>query len=67
MRLGRIINDYSAAGFDLTVSQGMEFAEICCNFDNEVQALIDARASVKAQIERTGIDVSCVGRWNHDL
>lgn len=65
MRLGRIQNNYTAEGFDLAAAQGMEFIEICCNFDEDVQKLIAAQDDVKAQIARTGIDVSCVGRWNH--
>ena len=67
MRIGRIQNDYSAEGFDLVRNQGLSFVEICCNYDNEVEKLIAAREDVKAKIARTGIDVSSVGRWNHDL
>lgn len=67
MRLGRIQNKYTAEGFDLVASQGLSFIEICCNNAQEAQALIDAKESVKTEIARTGIDVSCVGRWNHDL
>ena len=67
MRLGRIQNNYTAEGFDLVAAQGLSFIEICCNNAEEAQALIDAKESVQAEIARTGIDVSCVGRWNHDL
>ena len=67
MRLGRIQNHYTADGFDAVKQSGLEFVEICCNNAEEADALIAAQADVKAQIARTGIDVSCIGRWNHDL
>ncbi len=67
MRLGRINNNYTKEGFDLTKAQGMDFAEICCNYASDAEKLINAKDDVKAQIERTGIAISCVGRWNHDL
>lgn len=67
MRLGRIQNDYTAQGFDKVKEQGLEFMEICCNNAEEATALINAKDRVKEQIARTGIDVSCIGRWNHDV
>jgi len=67
MRLGRIQNNYTAAGFDLVKNSGLNFIEICCNNAEEAENLIAAQASVKEQILRTGIDVSCVGRWNHSM
>ena len=67
MRLGRIQNDYSAAGFDLVKNSGLDFVEICCNNAEEAERLIGKQDAVKAEILRTGIDVSCVGRWNHSL
>ncbi|MBE6552097.1 MAG: sugar phosphate isomerase/epimerase [Ruminococcaceae bacterium] len=67
MRIGRIQNDYSASGFDLVKNSGLEFVEICRNDDNEAERLIADKESVKEQIIRTGIDVSSVGRWNHNI
>ncbi len=67
MRLGRIQNDYSASGFDKVVSEGLEFIEICCNSHDDAEALSDSIGSVKEQILRTGIPVSCIGRWNHSV
>lgn len=66
MRIGRI-NGYTAEKFDQTKEAGLKFIEICCNNAEEAAALIGAKESVKEQIARTGIDVSSVGRWNHDL
>lgn len=67
MRLGRIQNDYSAAGFDLVKAEKLQFVEICCNNQEDGERLIASKADVKEQIRRTGIDVSCVGRWNHNI
>ena len=66
MRIGRI-NKYSAEHFDRTKESGLSFIEICCNNAAEADNLINAKEDVKKQIVRTGIDVSSVGRWNHDL
>lgn len=67
MRIGRIQNNYTAEGFDLVKSTSLSFIEICCNNQTEAEKLIGARDDIKAQIARTGIDVSSVGRWNHDI
>ena len=67
MKLGRIQNNYTKEGFDLVKSQGLSFIEICCNNDEESRNLVEAKDSVIAEIERTGIPVSCVGRWNHNV
>ena len=67
MRVGRIQNNYSKEGFDIVKTLGLEFIEICCNNEMEVQALLDSKEQVKKNIKQTGIDVSCVGRWNHNL
>ena len=67
MRLGRIQNNYTAEGFDLVKEQGLDFIEICCNNQADAEKLIAAKDSVKALIAESGIDVSCVGRWNHDV
>lgn len=66
MRIGRI-NGYNAVAFDSTKAAGLKFIEVCCNNASEAAAFIEAKDSVKEQIARTGIDVSCVGRWNHDV
>ena len=50
MRLGRIQNDFSAAGFDLVKAQGLEFIEFCCNNDEQSHRLIDAKESIKKEI-----------------
>ena len=67
MKLGRIQNNYTKDVFDLVKSQGLSFIEICCNNDEDSKNLVEAKDSVIAEIERTGIPVSCVGRWNHNV
>ncbi len=66
MRIGRI-NKYSAECFDQTKTAGLEFIEICCNNGEEAMRMIDSADSIISEMKRTGIDVSCVGRWNHDV
>ena len=67
MRLGRIQNNYTAEGFDLVLREKLDFIEICCNNDEEADAFIAAKDGIREQIRRTGLDVSCVGRWNHSM
>ena len=67
MRIGRIQNNYTAAGFDLVKNTNLEFIEICCNDAEAAANFVAAKESVKAEMARTGIDISCVGRWNHDV
>ena len=67
MRLGRIQNDYTEKGFSLVRDQKLAFVEICRNSEEEALDLIAKKDAVKAAAEATGIPVSCVGRWNHDV
>ena len=62
-----MISDYSANGFDKIKKMGLSFAEFCCNNAEESQNLVAQKENIKKQIARTGIDVSCIGRWNHSL
>ena len=66
MRLGRI-KGYSAADFDKVKEQGLSFIEICTNNQHEAELFLNASEGIKNEIARTGIDVSCIGRWNHDI
>ena len=67
MRIGRIQNNYTGYGFDLVKGQKLSFIEICCNNREEAEKLILSKTDVLAEISRTGIDVSAVGRWNHTV
>jgi sugar phosphate isomerase/epimerase len=67
MRIGRIQNNRTDAGFDKVKAQGLEFIEYCCNNEAESDALCADRQLILDQKARTGLDISCVGRWNHDV
>lgn len=63
MKLG-IIRGYSPEAFDFVKSKGLEFTEICCNFDPETENFNASADAIKAEIVRTGVSVQSVGRWN---
>ena len=63
MKLG-IIRGYDAAAFDFVKGKGLDFIEVCTNFDNESEAFIASVDDIRANIDRTGVPVLSVGRWN---
>lgn len=63
MKLG-IIRGNEAKSYDFAKAKGLDFIEICTNFDNESEAFIQSADETLANIERTGIPVLSVGRWN---
>ncbi len=63
MKLG-IISGFGANSFDYVKSLGLEFIESCRNDDNEANAFIANVSSIKENIQRTGITIQSVGRWN---
>ena len=67
MKLGRIYFDHTTEGYRKVKDSGLDFVEICCNFDHDNKAITDAKETIKKAITDTGIDVSCLGRWNHEL
>ena len=67
MRLGRILDNYTAQGFDAVKTSNLEFVEFCCNNAKEADELIAAKNKILAESARTGVAVSCVGRWNHSV
>ena len=66
MRLGRI-NGYSIADFEKVKEQGLSFIEICTNNQEEAERQIAHSEEIKELVKSSGIDVSCIGRWNHDI
>lgn len=66
MRLGRICG-YDKEAFERIKNQGLDFIEVCCNNEDELDAFVAAKENTKALISQTGIGISSVGRWNHDL
>lgn len=67
MRLGRICFDHSAEGYKKVKAAGLDFVEICCNYDHDVKGIIEIRDTIKDAINQSGVDVSCLGKWNHEL
>ena len=63
MKLG-IIRPNEAKSFDFAKEKGLDFIELCTNFDNESEAFIASENELLANIDRTGIPVLSVGRWN---
>ena len=51
MKLG-MIRHPNSAGFDYLAAKGLEFMEVCCNFDPESRSFIDTKDEIKAAIEK---------------
>lgn len=66
MRIGRI-SGYSREHFEKVKMQGLSFIEICTNNEQEARRFLECKDAIKEEIKLTGIDVSSVGRWNHDI
>ncbi len=66
MKLG-IINGYKAENFDFVKNKGLDFIEVCCNFDSDCERVISNKDSIKENIARTGVPVLSLGRWNHEI
>jgi len=67
MRLGRIYGDHTAEGYKRVKENGLDFVEICCNYDNDIEMVNQNRDAIKNACEVSGIDLSCLGKWNHSL
>lgn len=66
MKLGRICG-YDDKSFDIVKSQGLDFIEICRNYEKDADDFVKAVEDVKKNMKRTGLYISSVGRWNHDI
>ena len=67
MRIGQIYSYNDPAYFHDAKANGLEFIEVCCNFAPDNEAFIAAVDKIKQGINETGVDVSSVGRWNHEM
>ena len=67
MRIGRIQNNYTKDGFEGVKDMGLEFIEICCNYDKDIERLLSSESEIIENVKRTGIDISSIGRWNHEI
>lgn len=65
MKLG-IIRQIAPESFDYAKEKGLDFIEICSNFDNETESFIASADDILKNIDRTGIPVLSVGRWNSE-
>lgn len=63
MKLG-IIRGFNAADFDFVKANGLDFIESCRNNNEESVDFVSHKEAIKANIERTGIPIGSVGRWN---
>ena len=67
MRLGRIVRGWTLEGFMEAKEQNLEFAELCCNNQEEAERLVGMKDELRYRMEKSGLDISCIGRWNHDV
>lgn len=65
MKLG-IIRKYSEADFAYIKDRGLDFMEICSNFDNESEDFIAKGDEIASYIEKYELPVLSVGRWNSE-
>ena len=65
MRIGRIIFDRTEAGFNAFKEAGLTFAEICLNFPEDDERILKEASDIRQSIDKSGLPVSCIGRWNH--
>ena len=63
MKLG-MIHGFGASSFDYVKAKNLSFIEICRNYDKDAEEFIGAVEDVKRQIDRTGVQIASVGRWN---
>jgi sugar phosphate isomerase/epimerase len=63
MKLG-MIQQWRSECFDYVKGKGLSFIEICRNYDPDAEEFIAHADEVKANVERTGVSIASVGRWN---
>ena len=63
MKLG-MIRQWRAECFDYAKEKGLSFIEICRNYDADAEEFIAHADEVRANVERTGVSIGSVGRWN---
>ena len=67
MRLGRIISDWSINGFNMALNQELESVEFCCNDEKDALSFISRKEEILDSMKKTGLPISSIGRWNHDV
>lgn len=68
MKLGMICENmkdcYGPVAFDAVGKYGLDFIEVCCNFDKDYEEFISKTKETKKLVDETGITIGSVGRWN---
>ena len=67
MRLGRIYFDHTVEGYKKVKENGLDFVEICCNYDKDIDFVVGEKERFKSVIEESGVEIACLGKWNHEL
>lgn len=67
MRIGQIYPYDNPAYFHDAKANGLKFIEVCCNYGPDNDHFIASVENMKKGIAESGVDVSCVGRWNHEM
>jgi sugar phosphate isomerase/epimerase len=65
MKLG-MIRGYSEDFFRYTKDHGLDFIEVCTNYDNETEAFIANIEETKKLIDKYELPILSVGRWNSE-
>ena len=55
---------FEPGAFDYVKSKGLDFVEICSNYDFDDDRIIAAVPRIKEEIAESGIGVGSMGRWN---
>jgi len=68
MKLGIISESYSDLYGPITFREvgklGLDFIEVCCNFDPDTENFVRDAKEIRKLVDSTGIAVGSVGRWN---
>lgn len=55
---------YGPVAFEEVGKLGLDFIEVCCNFDPDTDEFIARASETRKLVEQTGIKIGSVGRWN---
>ena len=68
MKIGMICESlqdhYGPVAFDTVGKLGLDFIEVCCNFDPDTENFLNNVKETKKLVDDTGIKIGSVGRWN---
>ena len=68
MKLGIICesmkDQYGPVAFESVEKLGLDFIEVCCNFDPDTENFINAVPETKKLLASSPVTIASVGRWN---